>query len=147
MPTGFLIPFIDHCNQTKSRLKRENFKSGARWEDIVGYSRAVKIGNLIEVSGTTSVKNGEVVHKNDAYLQAKEIISIASEYIQKAGGSLADVIRTRTYVTNIDDWEDVGKAHGEAFKGIMPATTLVEVSKLVDPHMLVEIEFTAYLRD
>lgn len=128
-------------------MKRENFKSGARWEEIVGYCRAVKIGNVIEVSGTTSVRNGAIIHKDDAYLQAKEIISIAEKYIQKAGGSLSDVVRTRTYVTNIEDWEKVGKAHGEAFQDIMPATTLVEVSKLVDPDMLVEIEFTAYLRD
>jgi len=142
-----LIPFSVHYNPIRERLKRENFKSGAQWEEIVGYSRAVKIGNVLEVSGTTSVREGEIVHKNDAYLQAKEIITIADEYIQKAGGSLSDVVRTRMYVTDIKDWEKGGKAHGEAFKDIKPVTTLVEVSGFVDPDMLVEIEFTAYLRD
>ncbi len=126
---------------------RENFTTGAKWEDTVGYCRAVKIGNILEISGTTAAKGGEILHKDDAYLQAKEIINIAQEVIQKAGGQLSDVIRTRMYLTDIKDWESVAKAHGEAFADIKPATTLVEVSGLVDPDMLVEIEFSVYLQE
>lgn len=126
-------------------MNRKNYTTGAKWENIVGYSRAVRIGNVLEIAGTTSVRDGQLVHPDDAYAQAKEIISIAEGVLAEAGGSLNDIVRTRIYVTNIKDWEKVGKAHGEAFASIKPATTLVEVSGLVDPKMLVEIEFTAYL--
>lgn len=112
----------------------------------MGYSRAVRIGNLIEISGTTSVKDGKVVHVGDAYLQTKRILEIVQETLGKAGADLRDIIRTRMFVSDIGLWEDVAKAHGEAFKEIKPATTLVAVSAFVDPQMLVEIEFTAYLR-
>ena len=128
-------------------MQRKNYTTGAKWEDIVGYCRAVQVGNILEVSGTTAARDGEILHKGDAYKQTKEIINIAKGVIEKAGGSLADVIRTRVYVTNISDWEAVGKAHGEAFIDIKPASTMVEVSGLVDPDMLVEIEFSVYLRD
>lgn len=124
---------------------RKNFSSGAKWENIVGYSRAVRIGDLIEIAGTTSSRGGEVLHKGDAYAQAKEIIAIASQVLEQAGGSLQDIIRTRIYVTNIKDWQEVGRAHGEAFMDIKPASTMLEVSALVNPEMLVEIEFSAYL--
>ena len=124
---------------------RKNFSSGAKWEKIVGYSRAVLIGNVLEVSGTTSVQDGQIIHIGDPYQQAKRIIEIADDVINKAGGDLTDVIRTRIYVTDISHWEQVGKAHGEYFASIRPATTMVEVSALVDPNMLVEIEFTALL--
>lgn len=110
----------------------------------MGYSRAV-IDDRVEVSGTTSVIDGVVAHKGDAYLQSKTIIDIAAAALQEAGSSLSHVIRTRMYVKNIADWEKVGKAHAEAFREVKPATTLVEVSGFVDPEMLVEIEFTAYL--
>jgi enamine deaminase RidA (YjgF/YER057c/UK114 family) len=123
------------------------YSSGAPWEEIVGYSRAVKMGNLLEVSGTTSIVDGQVIHKENPYLQTKEIISIANRVIIKAGGTLSNVVRTRIYVTDINNWEAIGKAHGEFFKDIKPATTMVEVSRLIDPDMLVEIEFTAYLHD
>ena len=122
---------------------RENFSSGAKWEEIVGYSRAVKVGQHIEISGTTSVDSGIVLHPGNAYLQTKEIIKIAQNVLERAGAKLDHVVRTRTYVTDISHWEMVAKAHGEAFKNIKPATTLVEVSALIDPDMLVEIEFTA----
>ncbi|MDA8693354.1 RidA family protein [Saprospiraceae bacterium] len=125
---------------------RKHYSSGATWEDIVGYSRAIKIGNVIEISGTTSVRDGQVLHIGDPYLQAKEIINIAKDVIVQAGGTLSDVVRTRIYVTDINNWEAIGKAHGEFFRDIKPATTLVEVSRLIDADMLVEIEFTAYLR-
>ena len=126
---------------------RQNFYSGAEWERTVGYSRAVKVGNLIEVSGTTSIIDGNLAYPNDAYAQTQQIIKIAKAVLEDAGSSLSDVIRTRMYITDISLWEKVGQAHGEAFKDINPASTLVEVSALIDPEMLVEIEFTAYLSE
>jgi len=124
---------------------RKNISSGAKWEELVGYSRAVVIGDRVEVSGTTAIVDGAVAHKGDAYLQTKTIIGIAERALLQAGSDLSQVIRTRMYVKRIADWEKVGQAHGEAFRTIKPATTLVEVSGFVDPEMLVEIEFTAYL--
>lgn len=124
---------------------RKSYTSGAKWEDKVGYTRAVKIGNLIEVSGTTAMKDGVLVGKDDAYAQAHCIFTILKEAIEGLGGQLEDVIRTRMYVTNIHCWEEVGRAHGEFFKNIKPVTTLVEVSNLIDSDMLVEIEATAVI--
>ena len=124
---------------------RESYTSGASWEDKVGYTRAVKIGNFIEVSGTTAIKDGVLTGKNDAYAQAHCIFTIIKEAIEGLGGQLEDVIRTRMYVTDINYWEEVGKAHGYFFKNIKPVTTLVEVSSLIDPEMLVEIEATAVI--
>jgi len=123
---------------------RENISSGAPWEDQVGYSRAVKVGNIIEVSGTAPVRNGEVVGE-DAYSQAKVCLEIIKETLEKAGASLEDVIRTRMFVTDISKWEEIGKAHGEFFSSIKPATSMVEVSQLIDPKMVVEIEATAVI--
>jgi len=125
--------------------KRTNFSSGAIWENTVGYSRAVRVGSMLEVAGTTAVKDGKVLHLGDPYLQTKAVIEIAKNAIEKAGGSLEDVIRTRMFVKDISHWEEIGKAHGEYFKLIKPVTTLVEVSNFVHPDMLVEIEFSAYL--
>lgn len=125
---------------------RQNFSSGAKWEDIVGYSRAVRVGNVIEVAGTVAARDGVILHKGNAYKQAQEIIKIAEEALAKAGAGLADVVRTRMYVTDHAYWEAVGQAHGEAFMNIKPVTTMLIVSGLVDPEMLVEIEFTAYLQ-
>ena len=126
-------------------MTRHNISSGAYWEDIVGYSRAVRIGNVVEVSGTTSVRDGQVLHANDAYSQTKEIIEMAQIALIEAGATLSDVVRTRMYTTNINLWKEIGKAHGEAFSEIRPTTTMVEVSGLIDPEMLVEIEFTAFV--
>lgn len=126
-------------------MPRKNYSSGAPWEDIVGYSRAVRLGNVIEVSGTTSTENGEVVGKNDAYAQARHILSIIEKALEEAGAKITDVVRTRMYVTNIQDWEAVGKAHAEYFGDVKPATTMVEVSKLLNPDLLVEIEATAMI--
>ena len=127
-------------------MQRTNYSSGARWEDIVGYSRAVKIGNTIEVTGTVSVdENNNLVGGNDAYEQTKFIIQKIDAVLQKAGASLKDVVRTRMFVTDISRWEEYGKAHGEFFKDIKPCTTMVEVSKLIAPEYLIEIEATAVI--
>ncbi len=123
--------------------ERKNFSTGAKWEDIVGYSRAVQMGNTIEVSGTVAVDDNGIVGKNDFYLQTKFIITKIESVLLKAGFTLKNVVRTRMFVTDINHWEEVGKAHGEFFKEIKPATSMVEVSALIDPDYLVEIEVTA----
>ena len=127
-------------------MQRTNYSSGAKWEDIVGYSRAVKIGNIIEVTGTVAVdENSNLAGGNDAYEQTRFIIQKIESVLQKAGASLKDVIRTRMFVTDISRWEEYGKAHGEFFKDIKPCTTMVEVSKLISPEYLIEIEVTAII--
>ena len=124
---------------------RINISSGTFWEDKVGYSRVVRKGNNVFVTGTVAVdKDGNVIGSN-AYEQAKFILSKIKEYLEKAGASLEDVVRTRMFVINIDDWELIGKAHAEFFKDIKPATTMVEVSRLIGKDLLVEIEADAIL--
>ena len=124
--------------------KRINYSSGAKWEDIVGYSRAVQIGNQLEISGTVATnEKGEVVGKDDFYLQTKFIIQKIESVLKKAGFSLQDVIRTRIFVTDISHWEDVGKAHGEFFNKIKPVTSMIEINRLIDADYLVEIEVSA----
>ena len=126
--------------------KRTNISSGAPWEDQVGYCRAVRIGNTIEVSGTAPVRNGKTVGDN-AYEQTKVCLEIIKEAIEKAGGRMEDVVRTRMFVTDISQWEMIGKAHGEVFREIKPATSMVEVKALIDPEILVEIEASAVLKE
>ena len=129
-------------------MPRQNISSGAPWENIVGYSRAVRIGNQIEVTGCVAIQDGQLVGKDNAYLQAQRCIEIIIESVEKAGASVTDIIRTRMYVTDIaNDWENVGKAHAEVFKDIKPATSMVEVSALINPDYLVEIEATAIIQD
>ena len=127
------------------KMKRENLSSGAQWEAQVGYSRAVKIGNTIEVSGTVATDGNSVLFPGDAEQQTKFILNKIKTTLESLGASLADVIRTRIYVVNIDEWEQIGSVHGEFFKNIRPATTMVEVSRLIDPGYLVEIEASAII--
>lgn len=120
--------------------------SGAVWEDIVGYSRAVRVGNVVEVAGTTAVdENGQVVGPNDPYLQTRYALQKIEKALAAAGAEMKDVIRTRMYVTDISRWEEVGRAHGEFFRHIKPAASMVEVKALISPDLLVEIEVTAVL--
>lgn len=123
--------------------KRQNISSGAKWEDIVGYSRAVRIGNIIEVAGTTASEGDKIIAPGNAYEQTKYIIQRIEHALHEAGAKLNDVVRTRMFVTDISKWEEVGKAHGEIFMNIKPAATLVEVKALIHPDLVVEIEVTA----
>jgi len=128
-------------------MNRKNISSNTKWEDIVGYSRAVRIGNIIEVSGTTATDGEEIIGAGNPYEQAMFIFKKIEKALLEAGASMKDVVRTRMYVTNIDDWEEIGKAHGEFFKVIKPASTMIEVSRLIHPDLLLEIEASAVVNN
>lgn len=126
---------------------RINISSGSPWEDIVGYSRAVKVGNIIEVAGTTAMDGDMLVGKGDVYAQTVYIFKKIEKALIEAGATLADVVRTRIFITDILKWEEAGKAHGEFFKNIRPVSTMIEVSKLINDDLLIEIEVTAILQN
>jgi enamine deaminase RidA (YjgF/YER057c/UK114 family) len=129
-------------------VRRQLYSSGTSWEPVVGYSRAVKVDGRIWVSGTTSTgSDGAIVGRGDPYAQAKQAIANIERALAAAGAVLADVVRTRIFVTDISHWQDIGRAHGEAFADIRPATTMVEVTRLIDPDLLVEIEADAVIID
>ena len=124
---------------------RENISSGSPWEDIIGYSRAVKIGNVVEISGTTASSDNGIVGKNDLYAQTKFILEKVKGVLIEAGAEMQHVVRTRMFLTDIAQWEEAARAHGEFFKDIKPVTTMVEVNKLINNDMLIEIEVSAII--
>jgi len=124
---------------------KKRISSGSPWEDIIGYSRAVRVGNIVEVAGTTAMDGDVVIGKGDIYAQAFYVFKKIETALQEAGTSMNDVVRTRMFVADISQWEAVGKAHGEFFKTVKPVATMVEVSRLIDDDMLIEIEVTAII--
>lgn len=124
-------------------MSRKQYQTGSPWEPIVGYSRAVRVGNIVEIAGTTAMKDGEVVGVGDAYAQTAAILQTIREALEHVGAKMEHVVRTRMFVTDISRWEEIGRAHGEVFREIRPVATMVEVKALIEPELLVEIEVQA----
>ena len=140
------MPHHSNKNQSNNiKNMRENISSGSPWEEIIGYSRAVKIGNVVEISGTTASSDNGIVGKNDHYVQTKFILEKIRGVLEEAGAEMQHVVRTRMFLTDIAQWEEAARAHGEFFKDIKPVTTMVEVNKLIDNDMLIEIEVSAII--
>ena len=140
------MPHHSNKNQSNNiKNMRENISSGSPWEEIIGYSRAVKIGNVVEISGTTASSDNGIVGKNDLYVQTKFILEKIRGVLEEAGAEMQHVVRTRMFLTDIAQWEEAARAHGEFFKDIKPVTTMVEVNKLIDNDMLIEIEVSAII--
>ena len=133
--------------EIKIMSQRQLISAGTKWENQIGYSRAVKVGNLIEISGTTSVDGDQIIGKGNVYEQTKFIFQKIEKVLQQLGCGMKDVVRTRMYVTDISKWEEIGKAHAEFFSKIKPAATMVEIKSLIDPELLIEIEVTAFLTE
>lgn len=127
--------------------ERIRISSGSAWEPVVGYSRAIRIGNRVEVAGTTAMKDGEIVGRGDAYAQTVRALEIIKESLERVGANLSDVVRTRMFVTDISRWKEIGRAHGEFFRDIRPVATMVEVKALIEPELLVEIEAEAIVSE
>lgn len=127
--------------------ERISISTGSSWENMVGYSRVIRVGNRIEVAGTTAIRDGKIVGVGDAYAQTVCILEIIQESLEKVGASLSDVVRTRMFVTDISQWKDIGKAHGEFFRDIRPVATLVEVKALILPELIVEMEVEAMMSE
>lgn len=125
--------------------ERINISSGSPWEDVVGYSRAVRVGNVVEVAGTTAMNGDELIGEGDVYLQTKFVLQKIAVALEQSGASINHVVRTRMFITDISRWEEAGRAHGEVFKNIKPVATMVEVKALIDPRLLIEIEATAII--
>ncbi|MCF8564655.1 RidA family protein [Alicyclobacillus tolerans] len=128
-------------------VERIKISTGSSWESVVGYSRAIRVGNRVEVAGTTAVRNGKTVGVGDAYAQTVCALEIIKESLEKVGAKLSDVVRTRMFVTDISKWEEIGKVHGEFFRDIRPVATMVEVKSLIEPELLVEIEAEAIVSE
>lgn len=131
--------------ETNKNMSKQIYTEGSPWEPIIGYARAVRIGNTVEISGTTATVNGEVVGKDDVYIQTKTILQKFEKVLEELGASMNDVVRTRIFCTDISQWEKIGKAHGEFFSEIKPATGMYQISKLISDELLVEIEATAII--
>ncbi|MDQ0921381.1 RidA family protein [Paenibacillus sp. V4I5] len=128
-------------------MNRTRVFTGSPWEPLVGYCRAIRVGNRIEVAGTTAMRDGEVVGEGNPYVQAQFVLQTIEQALQELGGQMSDVIRTRMYVTDISLWQEFGKAHGEFFRDVQPVATMVEVKALIDPLLLIEIEIEALLME